>query len=77
MKPNVVITHCTPHEHLFKPESECLPGKGHRSGGVASLVAHEYYKPKPLGFDPNDLPDWCKPGNVLGGNRKIPSSKGP
>jgi len=56
---DVTITPCTPFEHLFKPVNECLPHKGHRSGGVASLVAHNYYQPKPLGYDPDDLPDWA------------------
>jgi hypothetical protein len=28
----------TPHEHLFRPQNECLPGKGHRMGGVGGLI---------------------------------------
>lgn len=76
---DVKVTLCTPHQHLFRPENECLPGKGHRTGGIAALVAHNYYKAKePTPIDPDDIPDCYKPEFMLKQkNRSIPSSSGP
>jgi hypothetical protein len=35
-KKEIPIVYCTPHEHHFRPDTEMLRKKGHRSGGLGS-----------------------------------------
>jgi hypothetical protein len=54
----------TPFEHLFNPKRECLPNKGHREGGVGSIVSyyHEKQLSKKHEFDFDDIPEHLRPG---------------
>jgi hypothetical protein len=56
----------SPHQHLFKPIDECLPGKGHRGGGFGMIVCPPLPEEKQkFEIDYDDIPERYRPDHFL------------